>query len=117
MNRALRSDAGNAVSASAVLPIIGIVIAIAATTTMDANGLSAFSAFALLPLTLLFWYLERNRLRIFRFRLKNRCARYSQYRNLRSRDRRSRLSYQRVVCAVSLAMVAMRGSIERNLIA
>ncbi|HEY6152980.1 MAG TPA: CPBP family intramembrane glutamic endopeptidase [Candidatus Udaeobacter sp.] len=59
MNRALRSDAGNAVSASAVLPIIGIVIAIAATTAMDANGLSAFSAFALLPLMLLFWYLER----------------------------------------------------------
>jgi CAAX protease family protein len=34
------------------------VIAIAGTTTMDATGLSAFSALALLPLMLLFWYLE-----------------------------------------------------------
>ena len=40
------------------LPIVGILIAIAATTTMDATGFSAFSALALLPLTLLFWYLD-----------------------------------------------------------
>jgi len=56
MNRAVGSDARNA--ASAFLPIVGIVIAIAGTTVMDATGLSAFSAFALLPLVFLFWYFE-----------------------------------------------------------
>lgn len=58
MNRAVESDARNAASASAFVPIVGIVIAIAGTTAMDATGLSAFSAFALLPLMLLFWYFE-----------------------------------------------------------
>ncbi len=52
------TDARSSASSSRVLPIIGIAIAIAATTTMDASGLSAFSAFALLPLMLLFWYFE-----------------------------------------------------------
>ena len=41
------------------LPIRGVAIAIAGTTTMDAKGLSDFSAFALLPLIFLFWYLDR----------------------------------------------------------
>jgi CAAX protease family protein len=41
------------------LPIAGTFIAIAATTTMDATGLFAFSAIALLPLMFLFWYLDR----------------------------------------------------------
>jgi membrane protease YdiL (CAAX protease family) len=40
-------------------PIIGVLVAIAITTTMDANGLSAFSALPLFPLMALFWYLER----------------------------------------------------------
>jgi len=46
-------------ASSLTLPIIGVLAAIAATTTMDATGLSAFSAFALLPMMLLFWYLDR----------------------------------------------------------
>ena len=46
-------------ASSLTLPIIGVLAAIAATTTMDATGLSMFSAFALLPLMLLFWYLDR----------------------------------------------------------
>jgi membrane protease YdiL (CAAX protease family) len=46
-------------ASSLTLPIIGVLAAVAATTTMDATGLSAFSAFALLPLMLLFWYLDR----------------------------------------------------------
>jgi hypothetical protein len=54
MNRAAGTAARNAASSSPALPII----AIAGTTTMDATGLSAFSAFALLPLMLLFWYFE-----------------------------------------------------------
>lgn len=58
MNDAVGSDARNAGSSSPVLPIVGILIAIAGTTTMDATGLSDFSAFALTPLMLLFWYLE-----------------------------------------------------------
>ena len=58
MNDAGGSDAHNAGSSSPVLPIVGILIAIAGTTTMDVTGLSDFSAFALLPLMLLFWYLE-----------------------------------------------------------
>lgn len=40
-------------------PILGVLAAIAVTTTMDATGLSAFSALPLFPLMILFWYLER----------------------------------------------------------
>jgi membrane protease YdiL (CAAX protease family) len=40
-------------------PSLGVLVAIAVTTTMDANGLSAFSALPLCPLMALFWYLER----------------------------------------------------------
>jgi uncharacterized protein len=58
MNSAAENAARKATPAPAGLPIVGTVIAIAATTTMDATGLSAFSAFALAPLILLFWYLE-----------------------------------------------------------
>ena len=38
------------------MPIIGVVAAVAITATMDATGLSAFSALPLCPLMLLFWY-------------------------------------------------------------
>jgi membrane protease YdiL (CAAX protease family) len=41
------------------VPITAVVLAIAATTTMDATGFSAFSAFALTPLMFLFWAIER----------------------------------------------------------
>ena len=58
MNDVVGSDARNAGSLTPVLPIVGILIAIAGTTAMDATGLPDFSAFALLPLMLLFWYLE-----------------------------------------------------------
>ena len=44
---------------SLLFPGIGVAIAIAATTTMDATGLFMFSAFALLPLMFLFWYFDR----------------------------------------------------------
>jgi membrane protease YdiL (CAAX protease family) len=40
-------------------PILGVLAAIAITTTMDATGLSAFSALPLFPLLVLFWYLQR----------------------------------------------------------
>ena len=40
------------------LPIIGVVGAITITTSMDATGLSTFSALALLPLLFLFWWLS-----------------------------------------------------------
>jgi uncharacterized protein len=39
--------------------ILGVAAAIAITSTMDATGLTAFSALPLLPLVLLFWCLER----------------------------------------------------------
>jgi hypothetical protein len=52
-------DARNTRSSSLALPIVGVAIAIAGTTTMDATGLSDFSAFALLPLIFLFWYIDR----------------------------------------------------------
>ena len=58
MNNAVGTAARDTASSFPPLPIIGVLIAIAATTTMDATGLSVFSAFALLPLMLLFWYLE-----------------------------------------------------------
>ena len=41
------------------LPILGVLLAIGITTTMDATGLSAASALPLFPLMGLFWYLER----------------------------------------------------------
>jgi hypothetical protein len=41
------------------LPILGVLLAIAVTTSMDATGLTAFSALPLLPLTVGFWYLQR----------------------------------------------------------
>ena len=40
-------------------PILGALLAIAITTTMDATGLSVFSALPLLPLAGLFWYLQK----------------------------------------------------------
>src|SRR5678815_4525068 len=43
---------------SLTLPIIGVVCAITVTTSMDATGLSNFSALALLPLLFLFWRLN-----------------------------------------------------------
>jgi membrane protease YdiL (CAAX protease family) len=42
-----------------IWPFAGVLCAIAATTAMDATGLSNFSAFALLPLMFLFWWLNR----------------------------------------------------------
>lgn len=39
--------------------VIGVMIAIAITTTMDATGYSVFSALPLLPLTGLFWFLQK----------------------------------------------------------
>jgi len=41
------------------LPILGVFLAIAVTTSMDATGLTAFSALPLLPLTVGFWYAQR----------------------------------------------------------
>ena len=40
-------------------PILGVLVAIVITTTMDATGLSAFSALPLFPLMGIFWYLDR----------------------------------------------------------
>lgn len=39
--------------------IVGTSVAIVITTAMDANGLAVFSALPLLPLTALFWYLQK----------------------------------------------------------
>jgi membrane protease YdiL (CAAX protease family) len=41
------------------LPILGIMVAIAITSTMDAIGLTEFSALPLFPLMLLFWRIQR----------------------------------------------------------
>jgi len=40
-------------------PVLAVFLAIAITTTMDASGLSAFSALPLLPLLAVFWFLDR----------------------------------------------------------
>ena len=58
MNNAIESQVRNSLFSSPVLPIVGILVAIAGTTLMDATGLSAFSALVLLPLMFLFWYLD-----------------------------------------------------------
>jgi membrane protease YdiL (CAAX protease family) len=59
MKQAIGADTRNMTRSALALPIVGVAIAIAATTAMDATGLFAFSAFALLPLMFLFWYLDR----------------------------------------------------------
>jgi len=46
-------------SARLIVPIAGVLAAIAVTTTMDATGLFMFSALPLCPLLLLFWYVQR----------------------------------------------------------
>jgi len=40
-------------------PVFGVLAAIVITTAMDAGGLSPFSSLPLLPLMVLFWYLQR----------------------------------------------------------
>jgi uncharacterized protein len=40
-------------------PLLGVLAAIAVTTSMDAKGLTAFSALPLFPLLAAFWYLQR----------------------------------------------------------
>lgn len=40
-------------------PVLGVLLAIVVTTSMDATGLTAFSALPLLPLTGGLWYLQR----------------------------------------------------------
>lgn len=42
-----------------IRPLLGVLVAIAITATMDATGLTVFSALPLFPLMALFWYLER----------------------------------------------------------
>ena len=39
--------------------ILGVAVAIAITTTMDATGYAMFSALPLFPLAGLFWYLQK----------------------------------------------------------
>ena len=39
--------------------LLGVITAIAITTTMDATGYSTFSALPLLPLTALFWFMQK----------------------------------------------------------
>jgi uncharacterized protein len=46
-------------STSMQRPVLGVLLAIAITTAMDATGLTAFSALPLCPLLVLFWYLGR----------------------------------------------------------
>jgi membrane protease YdiL (CAAX protease family) len=46
-------------SGSLRAPLLGVLAAIAITTSMDASGLSDFSALPLLPLMALFWWLQR----------------------------------------------------------
>ena len=46
-------------SARLIVPIAGVLAAIAVTTTMDATGLFMLSALPLCPLLLLFWYVQR----------------------------------------------------------
>ena len=59
MKHAVGADARITAGSSPVLPILGVVTAIAGTATMDATRLSNFSALALLPLMFLFWYFDR----------------------------------------------------------
>jgi len=42
------------------LPIIGVLIAVAITSAMDAAGYTDFSALPLFPLMLIFWFVQRN---------------------------------------------------------
>jgi membrane protease YdiL (CAAX protease family) len=55
--------------------IIGLLTAIAITATMDATGLSVFSALPLCPLMVLFWYFQR----ISRHRMGFVCGQWNYY--------------------------------------
>jgi membrane protease YdiL (CAAX protease family) len=44
---------------SLLLPFAGVLIAVAITATMDASGLTLYSALPLLPLLAFYWYLQR----------------------------------------------------------
>lgn len=46
-------------NANRIPALLGVVVAIAITATMDATGLSMFSALPLIPLTGLLWYLQK----------------------------------------------------------
>ncbi len=81
-------------------PITGVVVAIAVTTTMDATGLSDFSALALLPLLFLFWLLERLSAKALGFQWG------------RLRDYRLALLYPIVVMAVIATIAAVAGVIN-----
>ena len=58
MNQPIEASARSDHS-SLAFPAVGVLIAIAGTTTMDATGLGSFSAFVLLPLMFLFSHLDR----------------------------------------------------------
>lgn len=60
---------------SRTLPVIGVICAIAVTTTLDATGLGTFSALALAPLLFLFWYLSH----LSRVQVGFRLGRWSDY--------------------------------------
>src|SRR5579864_5062986 len=59
MNQPIEASVQRPDHSSLALPAVGVLIAIAGTTTMDATGLGSFSAFVLLPLLFLFSYLDR----------------------------------------------------------
>ena len=59
MDQTLKTARPATGASSLTLPIVGVLTAIAATTTLDATGLFYISALALAPLMLLFWYVGR----------------------------------------------------------
>jgi uncharacterized protein len=75
MNSGVRADAPVHTRLFRFLPMIGVVIAITATTAMDASGLSNFSALALVPLMFLCWWLDR----LSRAEMAFRCGSAAQY--------------------------------------
>lgn len=42
-----------------VLPVAGVAVAVGVTASLDASGLTVFSALPLLPLTAALWFVER----------------------------------------------------------
>ena len=53
------ADVSWRLSHSWIWPVVGTLVAIAITSTMDATGTSSFSSLPLFPLLVLFWYLQR----------------------------------------------------------
>lgn len=81
-------------------PVAGVLLAIAATATLDATGYTNFSALALFPLILIFWFLQKFR----RAEIGLAFGHFSDY--------GVAILYPGVVIGLSIVVVALAGKMD-----